>query len=115
VSSASYRKARATGARNWAGTQGKDELCAPSVLNLGRTEETSGAPFSEERAGEFAAAALLAGSGRKHGLGHGGLTCSLLFIKLLRKKLIAQIKRFEQALYSLRSIRHLHYASSARI
>jgi hypothetical protein len=95
VSSASYRKAGATGARNWAGTQGKDELCALSVLNLGTDPRTSGAPFSEERAEEFTAAASLAGSGRQHGLGHGGLTYSLLFVKLLRRRLIAQIKRFE--------------------
>lgn len=35
MSSASYREAGATGARNWAGAQGKEELCAPSVLKLG--------------------------------------------------------------------------------
>ena len=76
MSSASYRKARATGARNWAGTQGKDELCAPSVLNLDGPRRRQGRRLARSRAGEFAAAASLAGSGRKHGLGHGGLTCS---------------------------------------
>ena len=62
---------------------------------FGDGPRTSGAPFSEERAEEFTAAASLAGSGRQHGLGHGGLTYSLLFVKLLRRRLIAQIKSFE--------------------
>jgi hypothetical protein len=76
---------------------GRRKARTSSVLfraKFGDGPRTSGAPFSEERAGEFAAAASLAGSGRQHGLGHGGLTYSLLFVKLLRR-LIAQIKSFE--------------------
>ena len=51
----------ATGARMGRHARQGRALCSFRA-KFGRTEETSGAPFSEERAGEFAAAASLAGA-----------------------------------------------------
>jgi hypothetical protein len=81
---------------------------------FGDGPRTSGALFSEERAGEFTAAASLAGSGRQHGLGHGGLTCSLLIIKLLRRRLIAQIKVLNK-LYILCALFDAYLASRVHV